>query len=141
LAAWLSRSLRLNRTAGVRDLVRNVGRVQGKAGTQAAFDSLKIAHGPRDMARIAKLAEKKGSKTRAILKLLGRGAIVLAVGSMHLFSWVLWAVLASLGFASSAKSAVERYTMRRLRRRKAKQAQEMYKQRLACPAPQPAACV
>jgi hypothetical protein len=118
LTAWLGRSVRLNRTGGVRDLVRTVGRVQGKAGTQAAFDSLKIARGPRDMARIAKLAEKKGSKTRAILKLLGRGAIVLAVGSMQLFSWLLWPVLALLGFASSTKSAVERYTMRRLRRRK-----------------------
>jgi hypothetical protein len=139
LTAWLSRSLRLNKTDGVRDLVRTVGRVQGKAGTRAAFDSLKIARGPRDMARIAKLAEKKGSKTRAILKLLGRGAIVLAVGSMQLFSWLLWAVLALLGFASSTKSAVERYTMRRLRRRKTKLAQEMSNHRLANLALQPAA--
>jgi hypothetical protein len=141
LTAWLGRSIRLKKTGGVRDLVRTVGRVQGKAGTQAAFDSLKIARGPRDMARIAKLAEKKGNKTRAILKLLGRGAIVLAVGSMQLFSWLLWAVLALLGFASSAKSAVERYTMRRLRRRKARQLQEMCNRRLAWLTPQPAACV
>jgi hypothetical protein len=124
-------AVKLNKAGGIVDLVRNVGRVQGKAGTQAALDSLKIARGPRDMARIAKLAEKKGSKTRAILKLLGGGAIWLAAGSMHLFSWLLWAFLALLGFASSAKGAVERVTQRRLQRRKARQVQEMRNRRLA----------
>ena len=34
-------------------MVRNVGRVQAKAGTQAALDGL-IAQGPRDMARVAR---------------------------------------------------------------------------------------
>jgi hypothetical protein len=124
-------AVKLNKAGGIVDLVRNVGRVQGKAGTQAALDSLKIARGPRDMARIAKLAEKKGNKTRAILKLLGGGAIWLAAGSMHLFTWLLWAFLALLGFASSAKGAVERVTQRRLQRRKARQVQEMRNRRLA----------
>jgi hypothetical protein len=109
--------------------------VQSKAGTQAALDGLKVARGPQDVARVAKLAEKKGSKTRAILKLLGRGAIVLAVGSMNLLSWILWAVLALFGFLSSTKGAVERVTMRRLQRRKermlAAREQEMRNLRLA----------
>ena len=54
-----------------RDLVRlagDVGRVQARAGTQAALDGLKIAEGPRDMSRIARLAATKGGKTRAILR-------------------------------------------------------------------------
>jgi hypothetical protein len=38
------------------------------AGTQAALEGFKIAETPREMARVAKLAEKEGSKTRAILK-------------------------------------------------------------------------
>jgi hypothetical protein len=83
------------------------------------------------MVRIAQLAEKKGSKTRAILKLLGGGAIWLAAGSMHHFSCLLWAILALLGLASKAKSATERFTQRRLHRRKARQLQEMRNRRLA----------
>jgi len=124
-------AVKLDKARGILDLVRNVGRVQSKAGTQAALDSLKVAHGPRDMARIAKLAEKKGNKTRAILKLLGRGAIVLAAGSMQLFFWLLWAILALFGFASSTKGAVERITLRRLQRSKARKLQEMRNRRLA----------
>jgi hypothetical protein len=48
-------------------VVGDVGRVQAKAGTQAALDGLKLAEGPRDMSRIARLAAAKGGKTRAIL--------------------------------------------------------------------------
>ena len=48
---------------------------QAKAGTRAALDGLKLAEGLRDVARVATLAAAKGGKTRAILKLAGRGAI------------------------------------------------------------------
>src|SRR5207237_7383709 len=60
-----------------RDLMRlagDVGRVQSKAGTRAALDGLKLAEGPRDMSRIARLAATKGGKTRAIVHVRGRGA-------------------------------------------------------------------
>lgn len=128
-------AVKVEKAGGILDVVRNVGRVQGKAGTQAALDGLKIAQGPQDVARLAKLAEKKGNKTRAILKLLGRGAIVVAVGSMQLVSWILWAILALFGFASSVKGATERYTMRRLQQRKermlAERDQEFRNRRLA----------
>ena len=79
-------------------LTRDVGRVQTKAGTRAALDGLKIADNPREMARIAKLAEKKGGKTRAILKFLGRGAIALTVAAFDLALWMLWAALMMFGF-------------------------------------------
>jgi hypothetical protein len=72
------------------------------------------------MARVAALAEKKGSKTRAILKTLGRGAILLTVGSFNLAMWVLWALFTLLGFVSSAKAATERMTLRHLARKKAR---------------------
>jgi hypothetical protein len=113
-------AVKLDRAGGFLDVAGSLGRVQSKAGARAALDGLKIARGPQDVMRIAKLAEKKGSTTRAILKLLGRGAIALTVGSMQLASWILWAILALFGFASSAKGAVERLTMRRLRRRRAR---------------------
>jgi hypothetical protein len=107
-----------------RDLVRlvgDVGRVQAKAGTQAALDGLKLAEGPRDMSRIARLAAAKGPKTRAILKLAGRAAILLTVGTFNLAMWVVWAALAIFGFVASLKrmteAATERYCARRKLRR------------------------
>ena len=92
--------------------------MQAKAGTRAALDGLKIAESPRDMARVAKLAEKEGSRTRAILKLLGRGAIVLAAGVFDLSLWVLGALFTLVSFVAALKSATERATLRVLRRRK-----------------------
>ena len=101
-------------------LARDVGRVQTKAGTKAALDGLKTAQTPAEMARIAKLAEKSGGKTRAIIKLLGRGAIALTLAIFDLALWIFWAVLMLFGFVSSAKAAVERATHRAYVRKKAK---------------------
>jgi hypothetical protein len=101
-------------------LVGDVGRVQGKAGTQAALDGLKLAQAPRDVSRVAKIAEKYGGKTRAVLKLGGRAAILLAASAFDLFSWMLAAVMTVLGFCASCKRAAERATERYLLRRKAR---------------------
>lgn len=105
-------------------LTRDVGRVQASAGTQAALDALKLADGPRELARVARLAEAKGGKTRAILKFLGRGAIALTVAAFDLALWILAAILTLFGFISSTKGAVERATWRHLQRRKAKRLAE-----------------
>jgi len=111
-------------------MTRNVGEVQAKAGTRAALDGLKISDSPREMARVAKLAEKEGGKTRAILKFLGRGAIALTVAAFDLSLWVLWAALTLFGFVSAAKGAVERATWRGLQRRKVRRAKrEVERQR------------
>jgi hypothetical protein len=113
------------------DLVRMVGdlgRVQAKAGTQAALDGLKLAEGPRDVSRLARLSAAKGGKTRAILKLAGRGAILLTVGTFNLATWILWVILTVFGFVSSLKRMTERTTERycvyRRRRRARRCAQE-----------------
>jgi hypothetical protein len=103
-------------------LVGDVGRVQGRAGTQAAFDGLRLAQGPRDMSRIARLAATKGGKTRAILKLAGRGAILLTLGTFNLAMWIFWAVLTLFGIASSLKRMTERATERYCARRKVRRA-------------------
>ena len=91
---------------------------RSKAGTQAALDGLKIAENPREMARVAQLAEKQGSKTRATLKLLGRGAIALSLTTFNLSLWILGAIVTLLGFVASCKGAVERMTWRHLQKRK-----------------------
>jgi hypothetical protein len=101
-------------------LTRDVGRVQSKAGTRAALDGLKLADNPREVARVAKLAESQGGKTRAILKFLGRGAIALTVAAFDLALWIFGALLMVLGFLSSMKGAVERTTHRRYQRKKTK---------------------
>lgn len=104
-------------------LAKDVGRVGEKAGTRGALDVLRIADGPKDVARAAALAEKKGSQTRAILKLFGRGALLLTMGAFNLAWWVFAACCAVLGFLSSIKSATERLTLWWLQRSKLKRAQ------------------
>jgi hypothetical protein len=101
-------------------LAKGVGRVGEKAGTRGALDTLRIAEGPKDVARAARLAESKGGQTRAILKLLGRGALLLAAGAFNLSLWVFGALLTLFGFLSSIKATTERATMAWLRRKKAR---------------------
>ena len=101
-------------------VINDVGRVQAKAGTQAALDGLKIAHGPKDMAKVATLAAAKGGKTRAILKLAGRSAIMLTMGAFNLASWMFWAAFTVFGFVSSLKRMTERSTERYCARRRAR---------------------
>ena len=100
-------------------LAKDVGRVGEKAGTRGALDTLRIAEGPKDVARAARLAESKGGQTRAILKLLGRGALLLAANAFNLALWVFWALLALFGFLASIKATTERMTMAWLRHKKA----------------------
>jgi hypothetical protein len=111
-------AVKLEKADGLLTAVRDVGRVQAKAGTRAAFDGLKLAEGPRDMSRLARLAEAKGSKTRAILKLAGRAAIALTLATFDLASWLFAALFALFGFCSAVKGTTERTTWRYLRWRK-----------------------
>src|SRR6266446_6029422 len=101
-------------------LAKDVGRVSEKAGIRAAQDTLRVAEGPKDVARAARLAESKGGQTRAILKILGRGALLLAAGAFDLTLWVFSAVLALFGLLSSIKATTERLTMSWLLRKKAR---------------------
>lgn len=101
-------------------LAKDVGRVGEKAGIKAAKDTLKIAESPKDVARAARLAEAKGGQTRAILKLFGRGALLLAAGAFNLTMWVFGALLTLFGFLSSIKAMTERLTYAWLRRKKAR---------------------
>jgi hypothetical protein len=101
-------------------LAKDVGRVGEKAGARGALDSLRIAEGPKDVSRAARLAETRGGQTRAILKLLGRGALLLAAGTFNLTMWVFGALLTLFGFLSSIKATAERATMAWLQRKKAR---------------------
>jgi hypothetical protein len=113
-------AVKVDKAGGLLHLVRDVGRVQSKAGTRAALDGLKLADDPKDVARLARLAEAKGTKTRAIVKLLGRGAIMLTAATFNLASWVFWAIVNLLWLVIALKRAAERTTLRALRKRKAR---------------------
>jgi hypothetical protein len=111
-------AVKVEGAGGLVGLAQNTGRIEAKAGSQAALDSLAIAQEPQDVSRMARLAAAKGGKTRAIVKLLGRAAIVLTASVVELASWLLWASFALLGFCASCKAATERATQRYLDRRK-----------------------
>jgi hypothetical protein len=111
-------AVKVRRARGLVHLASDVGRVEAKAGTRAAFDGLQIAQSPREMSRVAKLAEKEGGKTRAILKVAGRAAIVLTSAVFDLGVWIIFALLTLIGLVSSLKSATERATLRYIRRGK-----------------------
>lgn len=103
-------------------LAKDVGRIGEKAGTKGALDVLRIADGPKDVARAARLAESKGSQTRAIVKILGRGALLLTAGAFNLAWWVFAALLALFGFITSIKATTERLTLAWIQRSKLKRA-------------------
>jgi hypothetical protein len=115
-------AVKLDRAEGVMATMRDVGRVRAKAGTRAALDGLKLSEGPGDVARLARLAETKGVKTRAILKLVGRAGFVLTAAVIDLLSWIFTAFCIVFGFCSAVKRTTERTTERYLRWRKKKRA-------------------
>ena len=120
-------------------LAKDVGRIGEKAGVKAAQDTLKIAENPKEVARAARLAEKKGGQTRAILKTLGRGALLLATGAFNLTMWLFGLTLMVLGFLSSIKATTERLTYAWLRRKKARKARQIAAAQQASLAAVPAA--
>ncbi|RXG92947.1 hypothetical protein [Bradyrhizobium zhanjiangense] len=91
-------------------LGKDVTRVAEKTGTRGAMDTLRIAEGPKDVARAARLAEAQGGKARAIMKLLGRGALLLIGGAFDLTLWLFGAALTLFGLLSSIKATTERLT-------------------------------
>ena len=109
-------AIRTEKAALVVAAVKDVGRVGEKASVRAALDIVKVADNPKELARAARLAEAKGSQTRAIVKLLGRGALFLAAGAFSLASWLFSAVVFLIGLVASIKSLTERLAMAWLRR-------------------------
>ncbi len=118
LAAPLMRLLKVESREGLTAFIGNLGRVQSRAGTRGAFDALKIAERPQDVAKFATLAAAKGGKTRAIVKVLGRGAIMVTGALFDLALWTFWALLNLLAFCAACKRAVERMTLRHCERRR-----------------------
>src|SRR6201996_2323166 len=111
-------AFRPEQAGGLVRLAKDVGRVGEKAGARGALDALAIAEGPKDVSRAARLAESAGGRTRAIIKILGRGALLLAAGAFNLTWWLFGAVLTAFGLLCSIKATTERLTQSALDRGK-----------------------
>jgi hypothetical protein len=119
-AGAISAAMRAEKAGGLVRLAKDVGRITEKTGTRGALDSLSLAEGPKDVARAARLAEAKGGQTRAILKILGRGALLLVGGAFDLALWLFGALFALFGLLSSIKATAERVTQAWLDRNRAR---------------------
>jgi len=119
-ASAIRAAFRAEKAGGLVRLAKDVGRITEKAGTRGALDSLKLAEGPKDVARAARLAASEGGKTRAILKLLGRGALLLVAGAFNLTTWLFGAMITLFGFLCSIKTTTERATQAWCNRRRAR---------------------
>jgi hypothetical protein len=129
----LVRLLKMEKREGLVQFASNLGQVQSRAGMRGALGGLRIAENPKDVAKVASLAAVKGTKTRAIVKLLGRGAIFLSTSLFTLASWMFWALFNLLAFCAACKRVAERMTLRHCERRRIRR----LKQALAA-VPQPA---
>jgi hypothetical protein len=122
IGARLLRFLRYEKPAALVEVAGDIGTVQAKAGGRAALEAVQLAHGPRDVAAFGRLAVAKAGKTRAILKLLGRGAIAITGSFIDLSLALMWAAANVLGFCASLKRTAERATLAVIRRRKLRRA-------------------
>ncbi|MFG1371740.1 hypothetical protein V5F32_06175 [Xanthobacter oligotrophicus] len=103
-AAAVKGVVRAERLTDLTRMLDNTARIETKAGTRAALEGLKIADSGRDLSRVARLAEAKGSQTLAILKTLGRGAIAITSALFHLIWWAFAAALYAFALVSSFNS-------------------------------------
>ena len=89
----------------IQQVAGDVSMLGRRAGVRAAQDGLAIAENSADLRRLARLADARGPSTRAVLKVLGRGAITLGSGVAALagwaiagvaYAWILFATAVSL---------------------------------------------
>ncbi|WP_147283724.1 hypothetical protein [Bosea caraganae] len=81
-------------------LGQDTGTLYAKTGQRGLRQVLNVAEDAGDIGKAAKLSSTAGSKTRAILKLLGRSALVLGGLSLTAASWLLalvgWALAVAM---------------------------------------------
>jgi hypothetical protein len=83
--------IRVARSGGKRtvNVFADIGKIESKAGARTAIEGMRHADDAADLARLGKLAERNGSTTLAVLKTLGRGAIVLGAGAVTGALWIM----------------------------------------------------
>jgi hypothetical protein len=85
-------ALRPSAVGKLKHLSDNAATLYARTGHRGVMQVLSIAEDADDVRRAARLSAGMGSKTRAVLKVLGRGALVLGSAFASLVQWV-WAAL------------------------------------------------
>lgn len=98
-----ARVLRSTAVAELRQLGGDVSIVYRRAGARGAQDVLSVAASGSEVSTAARIAVAKGSKTRAILKVLGRGVLLAGSLSLTLAGWLLTIVGFFFALASFAR--------------------------------------
>jgi hypothetical protein len=93
LAADFRRLVGTGGGARAMNSLADLGRIEGRAGTRTALEGLRHADNVADVSKVGRLAEKNGRATLAILKTLGRGALVLGAGALSGAFWIMGAAL------------------------------------------------
>lgn len=93
-------------------MAKDGARIERRIGVRGLQDAMRLSETPKDLTRVAALADKRGGQTRALLKLFGRGALVLGAFAVDLAGWVLWLVLAMLSALVWIKATTEALTRR-----------------------------
>lgn len=119
--AALKGVVRTEKLSGLGRMLGDVGKVQARGGTRAALEGMKVAENGADLGRVARLADVKGPQTLAILKTLGRGALVVSGAVMKLV-WVLFMAVLYLYLLVSSLNALCVGCARRMWRKPARRA-------------------
>jgi hypothetical protein len=90
----MRRAVRPVAFAELRDVAGKVVVIGRRAGGRGAQEALAVSHDAADLSRVARIARSRGISTRAVLKILGRGAFALTTAGLTLFGWTV----AGLGY-------------------------------------------
>jgi hypothetical protein len=126
LSMGLRSAFRFDKAATLVRAAKDAGRVTEKIGVRGALDTLRVAETPKELTRAARLAEAKGTRMRAILKLVGRGALILTASLFDLSLWLFGLAVALLGVLASIKATTERITQALIDRSKARRARRWH---------------
>ncbi|PRX11752.1 UNVERIFIED_ORG: hypothetical protein BCL66_101246 [Martelella mediterranea] len=95
----LAASLNTKPLMHMQDAATGVGKVMTRQGLRAGTDMLKVADTPADLTKLGKLSARIGKRFRAVLYLLGTGAVTL---TGLLLSAASWTVSLALWLAGAA---------------------------------------
>lgn len=104
-------AVRTERLAPLAAMGEDAAKLYRRAGYRAVDDVLASARSGPEIARFARLSEVYGTGTRAVMKLCGRGAILLSKSLAHIFGW-LFAALGWVWSVASAAAAFGRWLAR-----------------------------
>jgi hypothetical protein len=93
LVESVGRAVANGRAERVGTALADLGTIERKAGTRAALQGLRETEGLAEVSRLTQLATAKGRGTLAVLKTLGRNALVLGAVAVTAAGWLVGALV------------------------------------------------